>query len=140
MTRETTVGSIRNQLVRAAAAGALGVAAMAGFIAPASASQVAAAHTAGAAAAAKPSTDIEGSPAKWVPAKLTIAPITGKCTKTNYSFSIHNKTTKSQTIYSGKTTGTLKAGQAVPLCITAKSGSFKVGIKGSTSVLTVTIK
>jgi hypothetical protein len=141
------LGSIRSQLVRAAAVSALGVTAMAGFIAPASASQlaVAGARMAGPAVAAKPNTNIEGSPAKWVPAKLTAAPIKGSCTKTNYSFSIDNKTTKAQTVQykSGttkKTLGTLKAGQKAGVCATGAKGSKGTFyIKGASSVLTVTL-
>jgi hypothetical protein len=141
------LGSIRNQLVRAAAVGALGVTAMAGFIGPASASQVAAttAHMTGMAHAAKPSTIIEGSPAKWVPTKLTAAPTKGTCSATNYSFSIDNKTTKSQTVQykSGtkkKTLGTLKASEKTEVCGSgAKGAKGTFYIKGSKSVLTVTL-
>lgn len=141
------MGSIRNQLVRAAAVSALGVTAMAAFIAPASASQVAATatHMTGAAPAAKPNTNIQGSPATWSPAKLTAPPATGTCSATNYSFTITNKTTKTQTIQikSGsakKTVGKLAAGKNGPICLTGKkgeSGSFY--LVGSTSVLSVTL-
>ena len=141
------MGSIRNQLVRAAAVGALGMTAMAGFIAPASAAQAtaAAAHMTGVAPAAKPNTNIEGSPAKWAPAKLTAAPVKGTCSGTNYSFSVDNKTKKSQVIQyksgsSKKTLGTLKKGEKAGICATgAKGAKGTFYIKGSKSVLTVTL-
>ena len=139
--------SIKSHLVRTAAAGAIGVAAMAGFIAPASAAQraPAAVHMSGAAAAAKPNTNIAGTPAKWSPTKLTAAPTKGTCSGTNYSFSITNKTKKSQTVQdkSGSTKkklGTLKAGQKDGVCATgAKGAKGTFYIKGSKSVLTVTL-
>jgi hypothetical protein len=142
------LGSIRNQLVRAAAVGALGVTALAGFIAPASAAQVAAAaaaHMTGTAPAAKPNTNIEGSPAKWVPTKLTAAPVTGSCSKTNYSFTIDNKTTKTQTVQykSGstkKTLGKLTKSEKAGVCLTGGKGAKGTFyITGSSSVLTVTL-
>jgi hypothetical protein len=141
------LGSIRHHFVRVAAVSALGVTAMAAFIAPASAAQMtatAAAHMTGA-AASKPNTDIEGSPAKWDPAKLTAPPTTGKCSKTNYSFTITNKTTKSQTVQykSGttkKTLGTLTKGEEAGVCTTGSKGAVGTFyIKGATSVLTVTL-
>lgn len=140
------MGSIRNQFVRAAAVGALGVTAMAGFIAPASAAQVAAAaHMTGVAPAAKPNTNLEGSPAKWSPTKLTAAPVKGTCSKTNYSFSVDNKTKKTQTLQykSGSTKkllGTIKASEKAGICATGSKGAKGTFyIKGSKSVLTLTL-
>jgi hypothetical protein len=138
--------SIKSQLVRAAAAGAIGVAAMAASVAPASAAVhgPAAVHLAGA-VAAKPNTDIEGSPAKFAPAKLTAPPTKGTCSKTNYSFSVDNKTKKSQTLQdkSGstkKTIGTLKAGEKAGICLTGSKGAKgTLYIKGSSSTLAVTL-
>ncbi|HEX4060268.1 MAG TPA: hypothetical protein VHY58_04520 [Streptosporangiaceae bacterium] len=140
--------SIKSHLVRTAAVGALGVAALAGFIAPASAAQAApaAAHMSAAVAAkAKPNTNIQGTPAKWSPTKLTAAPTKGTCSGTNFSFSITNKTKKSQVIQekvSGKkkSLGTLKASQKAGICLTgAKGAKGMLYIKGSTSVLTITL-
>jgi hypothetical protein len=141
--------SIHKHLVRAAAVGAVGAAAMAGFVAPASAAQVAAPHmTAGVAVAAVPNTNIQGSPAKWSPTKLTAASHKGsKCTSKLVSFTITNKTKKSQTIQQKSSTGgkvpvgTLKAGQKGGICIlNAKAGAKgDLYIKGSASVLTITI-
>lgn len=144
--KEMTLGPIRNQLVRAAAVSALGVTAMAGFIAPASAAQVAAsAHMTSVAPAAKPNTDIKASPVRWVPKTLTAPPTKGTCSATNYSFSVTNKTKTAKTIQykSGtkkKTLGTLKAGKKGGVCATGSKGAKgKFYIKGSTSVLTVTL-
>jgi hypothetical protein len=99
-----------------------------------------------AAAAAKPNTNIKGSPAKWNPAKLTAKPITGTCSAKNYSFSMTNQTKKSQTILyksgsSGKKTlGMLKKGEQAILCSKGAKGSkTKFFIKGAKSVLTVTL-
>jgi hypothetical protein len=139
--------SIKNPLVRAGTAGAVALGAAAVFAAPASASVTPAAVHMGAqaVAAAKPNTDIEGTSAKWDPTKLTAAPITGTCSKTNYSFTITNKTKKSQTVQykSGttkKTLGTLKAGEEAGICATgSKGGKSDLYLKGSSSVLTITL-
>jgi hypothetical protein len=147
-TKETELVSIKNQLIRAAAVGALGVATMAGFMAPASAAarvSATAEHNA-VATAAVPNTNIAGSPAKWNPTKLTVKPSVGtKCTAKNESFTITNKTKKSQTIQfnggAGKTTvGTLPAGKVGGICLMGSKGaSGKFFIKGAKSVLTVTL-
>lgn len=141
--------STKNHLVRAAAVAALGVTAVAGSVAPASAAQVAAPHLTAATAetvAAKPNTNIKGSPAKWNPAKLTVKPITGTCSFKNYSFTMTNQTKKSQTILyktgsnPKKTLGTLKKGEQARLCGKGAKGSkTKFFIKGAKSVLTVTL-
>lgn len=145
-TKETELVSIKNHLVRTAAIGALGLATTIGFVAPASASQTASAHLAGIAAAAKPNTNIQGSPAKWNPTKLTAAPIKGTCSAKNFSFSITNKTSKTQTIQfkSGtggkKTLGSLKKGQKGAVCATGSKGAKATFfIKGAKSTLTVTL-
>jgi hypothetical protein len=139
--------SIRNPLTRAAAAGAIALGAAAGFAAPASASALpAAVHlSAAATAAAKPNTTISGSPAKWSPAKLTAPPVKGTCSKTNYSFTVTNKTKKTQTIQykSGaakKTLGTVKAGVKAGVCARGSKGAKSdLYLKGSKSVLAVTL-
>jgi hypothetical protein len=139
--------SIKIHLARSAAVGALGVATMAGFMLPASASTVATAHMAGVhVAAAKPNSTISGTPAKWSPTKLTAKPTTGTCSATNYSFSITNKEKKSEVIsYNGgsgaKTKlGTIKAGEKAGICGTGSKGAkADFYIKGSKSVLTVTL-
>jgi hypothetical protein len=142
------VGSLKTQIIRLSTAGALAVVTMAGVVAPASAAQraPAAVHMSSAVAAkAKPNTNIQGSPAKWSPTKLTAPPTKGTCSGTNFSFSITNKTTKSQVIQekvSGKkkALGTLKASQKAGICLTgAKGAKGNLYIKGSASVLTVTL-
>ena len=143
----TELIAIRNQLIRAAAVGAIGVTAVAGFVAPASAA-TAGVHvsTAGVHVAVRgPNTNIQGSPAKWSPTKLTGPPVSGTCSKTNYTFSITNKTKTTKTIlYKTGTTkkklGTVAAGVKKGVCGSGPKGAkAKFYIKGSTSVLTVTL-
>jgi hypothetical protein len=140
------LGSIRNQIVRAVIPGAISVAAVAAFITPASAAQTGGIHLAAAAhaTATAPNTNIEGSPAKWDPTKITAKPSTGsKCTTADISFSITNKTKKSQTVQDGspkQTLATLKAGAKEGICVTGSKGSTgDLYIKGSKSVLTITL-
>jgi hypothetical protein len=132
--------SIKSKLAGAAAAGALGVATMAGFIAPASAAQ--AVSTAAHLTAVGPHTNIVGSPAKWVPNKLTVKPATGRCTKTNNSFSGTNATKKPQTVLvMGRVAGTLKPGQTKDVCVpkSAAGHTFKAILKSSRAVLTIKV-
>ena len=144
-TRETELVSIKNQLIRAAAVGAVGVAAMAGFMAPASAS-TAGVHAAAAGAhiaITRPNVNIQGSPAKWSPTKVTAPPATGKCTLKNFSFSMTNKTKKSQSILINPGTGkvpfaSIPVGKALLVCGPAHAKA-KFFIKGSTSVLSASI-
>jgi hypothetical protein len=142
------LASIKTHIARAAAVGTLGVTAVAGFVAPASAAQTSALHlAAGVAVAAVPNTNIQGSPAKWSPTKLTVKTFKGTtCTTAKESLTISNKTKKAQSIQektsSGKKTiGTLKAGQKAGICVlNAKAGAKgMLYIKGSTSVLTLTV-
>jgi hypothetical protein len=142
------MASIRTQSIRAAAAGVLSVAAIATFITPASAAQATAIHVTAAAhtAATGPNTNIQGTPAKWDPAKLTAPPVTGTCSATNYSFSIDNKTKKSQTISyktgssPKQTLATIKTGVKEGICASGSKGAaFKLYIKGATSVLSLTL-
>lgn len=130
--------SIKSQLVGAVTAGALGVATMAGFIAPISAAQAATAHV----TAKGPHTNITGSPAKFVPNKLTVKPVTGKCSATNNSFSGTNKTTKSQTVLvKGRAPTTFKPGQTKYACVPkiAAGHTFKAKLKSSGAVLTIKV-
>jgi hypothetical protein len=144
--KETELVSIKNQLARAAAVGALGVLTMAGFVAPASASTGSMhvrAATGAVATAAVPNTNIQGSPAKWNPTKLR-AKNFKKCTSMTVSFTITNKTKKAQTIdktKSGSPLGTLKAGKKKGVCMTGFSAGAKAHlyIKSSKAVLTVTV-
>jgi hypothetical protein len=138
----------RSSLIRAGAAGAVALGAAAAFAVPASASVTpapAAVHMGAAVAAAKPNTDLKGSPAKWSPAKLTAPPTKGTCSKTNYSFTVTNDTTKSQTLQykSGttkKTLGVLKAKEKGGICaVGSKGAKSDLYVKGSSSVLTVTL-
>jgi hypothetical protein len=140
--------AIKTHLVRAAAVGALGVTAVAGFVAPASAAQTAAPHMSAALAVASvPNTNIKAGPLRWSPTSLTVKSYKGTtCTSAKVSFTITNKTTKTQAIQektsSGKTTiGSLKAGKKAGICVLgAKKGAKgKLYIKGSTSVLTITV-
>jgi hypothetical protein len=142
--------SIRTRIGWVMVPSALGVAVMAGFVAPASAAQMPAVHIGSAVhtAATRPNTNIKGSPATWNPTKLTASPIKKgtTCSGGNYSFSIANKTTKPKTIlYKTRTSpkkllSTLKAGVKLAVCATGPKGAvFKLFIKGATSVLTVTL-
>jgi hypothetical protein len=144
----TELLSIRTHLVRAAAVGALGVTALAGFVAPASAATAGVhASVAGVGVAAKgPNTNIAGSPAAWKPAKLKVKSIAAaKCTKTNYSLSVTNTTKASQAVQektsSGKkTVFTLKPKGAEIVCVSGKAGaSGKLYLKSSGKSLTITI-
>lgn len=133
---------IRNQLVRATAVTGLGLAVMAGFVAPASAAPVAASHVGAvgtAATASGPNTNIQGSPATWSPNRLTVETATGTCSTTNNSFTITNTTSTSQTISSAAGSETLTPGQVACICA-AQTGTYTVNIDGSSSVLTVTVK
>lgn len=132
--------SIKSKLV-GAAAGALGVATVAGFIAPASAAQAASATAR--LTAAGPHTNIMGSPAKWVPNKLTVKPVTGTCSATHNSFTGTNKTTKSQTVLvKGKAVATVKAGKTKDVCIppSAAGATIKASLKSSGAVLTIKVR
>ncbi len=137
--------SIKNQLIRAAAVGAVAAAAIAGVVAPASAS--AGMHVAAVTRVAVkgPNTNITGSPAKWMPTKLTGPPITGKCTATNFTVSMTNKTKKAQSIQVNTGTGKMPftkipAGKAVAVCGKGPKGAKAMFfITGSKSVLTVTL-
>ena len=141
--------SIKNQLARAAAVGALGVMTMAGFVASASAASASAGMHASLAAVhvatAGPNDNISGSPPAWHPTKLTVKPVTGTCTATNNSFTITNKTKVTRTIQvntgSGKMTlGKLAAGKKAAICGSGPKGAkAKFFIKGAKSVLTVTL-
>jgi hypothetical protein len=124
--KETELVSIKNHLARVAAVGAVGVVTMAGFVAPASAS-TGSMHVRAGAIAAAPNTNIQGSPAKWSPVKLSVKNFK-TCTATSTSFTITNKTAKAQTIdktKSGSPLGTVKAHQKVGVCMTG----FKAGAK-----------
>lgn len=143
--------SIKTQLIRAAAVGAVGAAAMAGLAAPASAASASAGmHTSLAAvqvAATGPNTKILGGPLRWSPTKLTGPPIKpgSTCSGTNNTFTITNKTSVTRTILvktsSGKKVlGKVGAGKKAAVCGTGSKGAkAKFFIKGSTSVLTVTL-
>jgi hypothetical protein len=128
--------------------GAVGVASVACFMAPASAATVSPHATVAAgihAAASKPNSNLSGTKAAWKPTKLTAAPTTGTCSKTNYSFTITNDTTKSQVIQykSGtgkKTLGTLKAKEKAGVCLTGTKGEEGIlYAKSSGAALTVTL-
>jgi hypothetical protein len=122
---------------------------MAGFISPASAAQHTAVHMTEAAhpAVTGPNTNIVGpAPVHWKPTKLTIPPVTGTCSSTNYSFTITNKTAKARTILyktgtsPKQTLGTVKAHAKEGICASGPKGAkAKFFIKGATSVLTVTL-
>ena len=137
--------SIKNQLIRAAAVGAVAAAGIAGVAAPASAS--AGMHVAAVTRVAVkgPNTNITGSPAKWVPTKLTGPPITGKCTAKNFTVSMTNKTKKTQPIQVNTGTGKkpffkLPAGKILDVCGSGPKGAKAMFfITGSKSVLTVTL-
>jgi hypothetical protein len=137
--------SIKNQLARAAAVGALAVMTMVGFVAPASASTAGMHATAAGARVAitRPNVNIQGSPARWSRTKVTAPPAKGRCTAKNFSFSMRNKTKKAQSILinpgSGKTPfAKIPAGKAIVVCGPAHSKA-KFFIKGSKSVLSATI-
>jgi hypothetical protein len=143
--KETELVSIKNQLARAAAVGALGVLTMAGYEAPASASTAGMHATAAGARVAitRPNVNIQGSPAKWSPTKVTAPPTKGRCTAKNFSFSMRNKTatTKSILINTGsgkKPFAKIQAKKAIVVCGPAHSKA-KFFIKGSKSVLSATI-
>jgi hypothetical protein len=96
-------------------------------------------------AATGPNTKILASPVRWSPTKLTGPPVTGTCSGTNNTFTITNKTTTTKTILvntgSGKMPlGKLGAGKKAAICGSGSKGAkAKFFIKGSTSVLTVTL-
>jgi len=135
---------------RASAIGVLAAATMAGFVAPALASPApATSHmtmtiSSNVAPAAKPNTNIQGKPANWHPDKLTVAPVS-KCSATSYSFSITNKSGKSQTIQektsSGKKAlGTLPAGKKGDICSSGPKGAKgTLYIKSSGKAFTETL-
>ena len=143
--------SIKTQLIRAAAIGAVGVAAMAGVMAPASAASTSAGMHASLAvarvAATGPNTNITGSPAHWMPTTLTGPPTKAgsTCSGTNNTFTITNKEATAKTVLvntgSGKKLlGTLKAKTKYAICGSGPKGAkAKFYIKGATSVLTVTL-
>ena len=143
--------SIKTQLIRAAAVGAVGAAATAGFMAPASAASASAGMHASLAAvnvaATGPNTKILAGPVRWSPTKLTGPPTKAgsTCSGTNNTFTITNKTSTTKTIQvntgSGKMLlGKLGAGKKAAICGSGPKGAkAKFFIKGSTSVLTVTL-
>lgn len=138
--------SIRNSLGRASAIGILSMTAVAGFVAPASASVAPLTARMGVTPAATgPNTTISGSPAKWNPTKLTAPPTVGTCSATNYTFSITNKEKVTETILvkegtTKKKLGTVAAGTKTAICGSgAKGAKATFYIKGSKSVLTVTL-
>jgi fatty acid/phospholipid biosynthesis enzyme len=145
----TELFAIKDQFIRVAAVGALGVVALAGFAAPASAVTAGVhASVAGTHVAAKgPNTDIEGSPAAFKPAKLSVKSVaSGKCSSTNYSFSVSNDTKASQAVQEKTSAGkkktlfTLKPKTAEGVCVSGSSGaSGKLYLKSSGKALTVTI-
>lgn len=146
---EAKVISFKSHIIRVSTTAALAAVAVAGFVAPASAATAGVhATVAGAHVAAKgPNTNIQGSPAKFSPTKLTAKPVTSaKCSTTNYSFSVSNLTKKSQAVQEKTSTGTkktlftLKPKTGEALCVTgAKGAKGQLFIKGSKSVLTVTL-
>ena len=80
-----------------------------------------------------------------MPTKLTGPPITGKCTATNFTVSMTNKTKKTQSIRSTRARGRcpsrrFPAGKAVAVCGKGPKGAKAMFfITGSKSVLTVTL-
>jgi hypothetical protein len=140
------LSSIRNSLGRASAIGVLAAATMAGFMAPALAAP-AAVHLTAAAPAALPNVNVQGSPAKWSPAKLTVKPKSfTECTTAKEVWTISNKTKKSQTnsykVGSGKKTtlGTLTAGEKAGVCAQGKAGTKETfSLASSKSTLTLTL-
>jgi hypothetical protein len=148
-TKETELVSIKNPLARAATVGVLAVTAMAGVIVPASAaSSGVGAGLAGATAAAKPNVNIQGSPAKWSPTKLTVTPKNfTKCTPAKVVWTISNKTKKpaviSWRVGSGPKMplGTLPAGEKAGVCSKGPAGTKEsFSIKGSKSILQLTLR
>jgi hypothetical protein len=143
------LSSIRNSLGRASAIGVLAAATMAGFMAPALAAPAApaAVHLTATAPAALPNVNVQGSPAKWSPAKLTVKPKSfTECTTAKEVWTISNKTKKSQTISykvgSGKKTtlGTLTAGEKAGVCAQGKAGTKETfSLASSKSTLTLTL-
>ena len=137
--------SIKNQLIRAAAVGAVAAAAMAGVVAPASASAGMHVTAVTRVAVKGPNTNITGSPAKWMPTKLTGPPITGKCTAKNFTVSMTNKTKKTQSIQVNTGMGKMPfakipAGKAIAACGSGPKGAKATfSITGSKSLLTVTL-
>jgi hypothetical protein len=145
--------SIRNSLGRACAVGILAVTAAAGFVGPASASvapftahMAHVTHVAVAPSVTGPNTTIKGTPAAWHPTSLTGPPVTGTCSGTNFTFSITNAKAVAEKISvkpAGGTKmplGTIPAHTKVAICGSGPKGAkAKFFIKGSTSVLTVTL-
>ena len=116
--------SIKNQLIRAAAVGTLGVAAMAGFMAPASAGTAATlGHSAVATAAAKPNSNIVGSgkTVHYSPTSLKVkwsGPTKKTCTAKIISFTISNTTKAAETVtVSGKAFAKIPASKAIGVCV-----------------------
>jgi hypothetical protein len=123
-TRETEVVSIKNQLIRAAAVGTVGVAAMAGFVGPASAgTTLTLSHSAVATAAAKPNSNIIGSgkTVNYSPKSLKVkwSGATQKtCTVKIESFTISNTTKTTETVtFSGKTFAKIPARKGIGVCV-----------------------
>jgi hypothetical protein len=141
--------SITKRLALTSAAGALALAGIAGFMAPASAAQLPAAGTGLTAAtlAAKPNVNIQGKPAAWKPTKLSVKPKPfTTCTTSKVVWTITNKTKKAQTISykvgSGPKSplGTLAAGQKAGICSKGTAGTKEsFYLKGSKSVLHLTL-
>jgi hypothetical protein len=114
--------SIKTQLVRTAAVGAVGVAALAGFIAPASAGTVALGHNA-ATVAAKPNSNIIGSgkTVNYSPKSLNVkwSGTTSKtCTAKIEAFTIKNTAKTTETVtFSGKAFAKIPAGKGIGVCV-----------------------
>jgi hypothetical protein len=149
--KEKELVSIKTHLIRAAAVGTVGVATMAGFMAPASAG-TASVHVRGALAtarvAAKPNSNIVGSGAKvnYSPKTLSAkwsGPTKKTCTAKIISFTISNTTkTAEQVTANGKALGPkIPPGKALGICVFGKgTATGKLGLKANKkAVLTVHI-
>jgi hypothetical protein len=139
---------VRHWLGLASVVGVLSVAGATAAVTPASAAAAPSAHVsmAGITTAALPNTNVKGSPAKWSPTKLRAKPHSfTTCTKAKLSFTITNRTKKTQTIQekvgSKKVPlGTIKAGFRAGVCLKGQKGAKgSFFIKGSKSKLTVTL-
>lgn len=140
--------SIKNQLVRATAVGVLGVATMAGSLAPAlagTASHSAARYAAVGSLAAKPNSNIIGSGKKvnYSPKTLKVkwsGPTEKKCTAKVESFTISNKAKTTETVtLSGKAFAKIPAGKVLGVCAWGKgTATGKFGLAANKkAVLTV---
>jgi hypothetical protein len=126
--------SIKTQLIRAAAVGTVGVAAMAGFVAPASAgTAVSVGHGAVATAAAKPNSNIVGSgkTVNYSPKSLKVkwsGPTKKKCVAKIFSFTIINTAKTTETVtFSGKALAKIPSKKGIGVCLFGSgsaSGAF----------------